>query len=135
MADVLKKDLKLIFPQTGGADLAAGSLDFETVEGRDNLAQALILRLLVGRGELRALGHPRYGSRIQELIGEPMDGPNRELLRRYVRRALREDPRVAEVTRVDVLPRKDAPGVVMVEAAVRPATGAPLEVKVEIDVG
>ncbi len=135
MADVLKRDLRLHFLPTGGADLAASTVDFETVEGRDNLAQALVLRLLVGRGELSMLGHPRYGSRIHELVGEPMDVPNRELLRRYVRRALMEDPRVEEVTRVDVVPRKDAPGVVMVEAAVRPATGAPLEVKVEIDVG
>lgn len=135
MADVLGKDLRLVFPPEGGADLAASPVDFETVEGRDNLAQALILRLLVGRGELTALGHPRYGSRIHELIGEPMDGPNRELLRRYVRQALMKDPRVEEVTRVDVQPDETAPGVVRVEATVRPSTGAHLQVKVEIDVG
>jgi hypothetical protein len=56
-------------------------------------------------------------------------------LRRYVRKALLEDPRVQDVTRVEVWPRPSEPGVVAVEAAVRPATGAPLEVKVEIDVG
>lgn len=135
MADALKKDLRLVFLPTGDADLAAGTMDLETVEGRDNLAQALVLRLLVRQGELAALGHPRYGSRIHELVGEPLDGPNRELLRRYVRRALLGDPRVEEVTRVDVVPRADAPGVVLVEAAVRPATGTPLTVKVEVDVG
>lgn len=134
MADLFKKDLKLLFSPIGGVDLSTSPLDLETVDDRDNLAQALTMRLLVGRGELAGLGHPRYGSRIAELIGEPIDPPNRELLRRYVRRALLEDPRVAEVTRVDVLPSQDAPGLVRVEAAVRPGQGQPLEVSVEIDV-
>lgn len=135
MADVLKKDLRLLFLPDGTADLALGPVDLETVDGRDNLAQALVLRLLVGQGELSGLGHPRHGSRLRELLGEPMDGPNLELLRRYVRRALQGDPRVDEVTRVEVWPRRDQPGVVEVEAAVRPLSGTPLEVKVEIDVG
>lgn len=135
MADALKKDLRLVFLPAGGADLAAGASDLETVEGLDNLQQALTLRLLVGQGELAALGHPAYGSRIHALVGEPLDAPNRELLRRYVRRALLGDPRVAEVTRVEVVPREDAPGVVRVEATVRSADGAPLTVRVEVDVG
>lgn len=135
MADALKKDLRLTFPPIGGADLAAGASDLETVDGLDNLRQALTLRLLVGQGELTALGHPRYGSRIHELVGEPLDAPNRELLRRYVRRALLGDPRVAEVTRVDVVPSADTPGVVRVEAVVRPLDGALLTVRVEVDVG
>jgi phage baseplate assembly protein W len=135
MADALKKDLRLVFLPDGTVDLAAGPVDLETVDGRDNLVQALLLRLLTAQGELQGLGHPRYGSRIRELIGEPMDGPNLELLRRYVRRTLLQDPRVDEVTRVDVKPRLGEPGVVAVEAAVRPLSGAPLEVKMEIDVG
>ena len=45
--------------------------DLRTVDGRDNLAQAVINRLLTRQGELAALGHPRYGSRLHELIGEP----------------------------------------------------------------
>src|SRR5690348_775751 len=100
MADPLKTDLRLLFSPSGEVDLAVGRDDLQTVDGRDNLAQALKMRLLVGAGELGALGHPRYGSRIQELIGEPLDRANLELLRRFVRKALQRDPRVEEVTRV-----------------------------------
>jgi phage baseplate assembly protein W len=134
-ADPLKKDLRLLFRPDGEVDLALGREDLETVDGRDNLAQALKMRLLVGAGELGALGHPRYGSRIQELIGEPLDPANLGLLRRFVRKALMRDPRVEEVTRVDVLPRKDAPGTVAVEAEVRPGAGGQVQVSVELDVG
>ena len=87
-ADPLKKDLRLLFRPNGEVDLALSRYDLETVDGRDNLAQALKMRLLVGAGELGALGHPRYGSRILELIGEPLDRANLELLRRFVRKAL-----------------------------------------------
>ncbi|HZN93892.1 MAG TPA: DUF2634 domain-containing protein [Myxococcales bacterium] len=134
-ADPLKKDLRLLFRPNGEVDLALSRDDLETVEGRDNLAQALKMRLLVGAGELGALGHPRYGSRILELIGEPLDRANLELLRRFVRKALMRDPRVEEVTRVEVSARAGQPGTVDVEAAVRPGKGGEVQVNVELDVG
>jgi phage baseplate assembly protein W len=135
MADILKTDLRLVFRPEGDADLAGGVLDLETVSDADNLAQALTLRLLVHRGELAGLGHPGYGSRIHDLIGEPLDRPNLDLLRRYVRKALLGDPRVAEVTRVEVAPRPDAPGTVAVEASVKAISGASVNVEVELDAG
>lgn len=135
MADLLKKDLRLDFRPAGDVDLATGRGGLQTVDGRDNLAQALMLRLLVGAGELAALGHPRYGSRIRELIGEPLDSPNLALLRRYVRKALMRDPRVKDVVRVDVRAKKDQPGTVDVDAVVRPGSGSQVQVSVELDVG
>jgi phage baseplate assembly protein W len=136
MDDVMKRDLRVLFQPSGDADLAVDVDDLATVSGRDNLAQALTLRLLIARGELRALGHPQYGSRVHELLGEALDGPNLELLRRHVRHALLGDPRVAQVTRVDVSPRKDAPGVVVVEASVTPVLDqGSLRIAVELDVG
>lgn len=135
MADILKTDLRLVFRPEGDVDLAGGRLDLETVSGVDNLRQALTLRLLVHRGELAGLGHPGYGSRIHDLIGEPLDRPNLDLLRRYVRKALLEDPRVAEVTRIEVVPRRDAPGTVAVEASVKAVSGASVDVEVELDAG
>jgi phage baseplate assembly protein W len=81
--------------------------------------QALTLRLLVDQGELEALGHPRYGSRIRELLGARLDRANLELMRRIVRQTLLDDPRVAEVVRVVVQSRSDAPGIVDVDAEVR----------------
>ena len=133
--DPLKQDLRLVFHSNGLVDLALGRDDFETLAGRDNLAQALKMRLLVTAGELGALGHPRFGSRILELVGEPLDRANMELLRRLVRKALMRDPRVEEVTRVDVTPRKGQPGTLDVEASVRPGKGGQVQVNVELDVG
>lgn len=109
-------DLRLVFGARGeDADLAVGMQDLDTVSGIDNLVQALALRLLVDRGELSGLGHARYGSRIRDLLGETLDRPNLELMRRYVRQALLQDPRVAEVVSVSVTPagvRRDAVEVV-----------------------
>ena len=125
-------DLRLEFgPQ--GVDLAGSAGGLDTVAGLDNLVQALSLRLLVDRGDLAQIGHPRYGSRIRDLIGEPMDRANRELIRRYVRRALLDDPRVQEVVQVVVTPRGGAHDALDVRAVVTATDGrsAPLEVTLD----
>lgn len=109
--------------------------DLRVVKGKDNIRQALTLRLVVGRGEIEALGHARYGSRVRDLIGEPLDRTNLELLRRYVRQALKEDPRVEDVTRVIVRPRGDAPGIIDVDAVVKVITGDPVELGLALDLG
>ena len=133
--DPFGTDLRLRFDaDTGAADLVVEGGDIETVSGIDNLAQALALKLLVYRGELTDLGHPRYGSRIQELIGEPLDAANRELLRRYARATLLSDERVEEITRIEVHERSDAPGVIVVEAAVKAVSGEEAAVEVSLDV-
>jgi phage baseplate assembly protein W len=116
-APTLGVDLRLVF-QNGMVDLAGGTPEMvETVGGLDNLVQALRLRLLVDRGDLDALGHPRYGCRIRDLIGQSMDAANLELMRRYVRQALLEDVRVEEVVSVQVQPC--SPDSVYVNAVVR----------------
>lgn len=124
----------------GGAELDIGSGDLSVLSGVENLRQALTLRLLVQVGELTELSHPRYGSRVHELIGEPMDRLNLDLLRRYVKKALSQDPRVREVVSVTATPRRDVPGAVDVEALVAPkgegeAEPLPLRVEVALDVG
>ena len=133
--DPLKTDLRLVFRKDGAADLALGAADLETVSGRDNLQQALLLRLLVDRGEFTALGHPRYGSRIRELIGEIHDRANRELLRRYVRKSLAEDPRVEEVVDVMVGPHPTQTDAVDIFAVVKPIEGEPLELETTVHAG
>ena len=135
MPDVLKTDLRLVFHEQGSADLALGVADLDTVSGRDNLQQALLLRLLVDRGELAALGHPRYGSRIRELIGETHDRANRELLRRYIRKSLAMDPRVEEVVDVKVESHPTDIDAVDIFAVVKPIEGEPLEVETTVNAG
>ena len=132
--DPFGTDLRLIFPRgETGVDLALGLQDLETVSGLENLVQALTLRLLVDRGELAGLAHPRYGSRIRDLIGEPLDRPNLELLRRYVRQELLRDPRVEEVLQVAVTPRDARRDGVDVVARVRAISGQEAGVEVRID--
>lgn len=68
--------------------------DLALVDGRENLAQALLLRLLTPRGALAALGHADYGSRLGELIGRGKTEALRQLCRAYVLEAVAQEPRV-----------------------------------------
>ena len=78
--------------------------DLGVISGRANLVQALIVRLKTERGELAPLGHPDYGSRHHELIGEPNTETNRNLVKLHVLACLRQEPRLEEILRVDVRP-------------------------------
>ena len=82
--------------------LATGQVDLETLTADNNLKQALLLRFLTRRGELEALGHPIYGSRLFDLLGERNTVGNRNRAKLYVLEALAMEPRVAEVLRVIV---------------------------------
>lgn len=140
MADLLMTDLRVIFqapadPIQDKVDLALGPGIDETVGGIENLRQALRLRLMVDRGELAGLGHPRYGSRIRELLGETLDSANRELLRRYVRQTLMADPRVAEVSTVTVTVIEGRSGAVDVLAIVLAVSGDTVPVQVVLNGG
>ena len=54
-------------------------------------------RLKTQRGELAPLGHPDYGSRHHELIGQPNVERTRNLIKLYVLQALADEPRVQKV--------------------------------------
>ncbi len=68
--------------------------DLTTVGGRENLAQALLLRLLTARGSLAALGHADYGSRLGELIGRRKTSELRSLAKAFVLEAVAQERRV-----------------------------------------
>lgn len=119
-------DLRLTFRDDGRVDLDFSGSDLDTVSGVDNLRQALEMRLLVRRGELSRLGHPQYGGRLHELVGEPLDRPLIQLMRRFVRQTLLADPRVAAIAWLDLRLLKDHPGAVEVEALIEPASEAML---------
>lgn len=76
--------------------------DFATVSDRDNLVQAITIRLLTPRGELAALGHPDYGSRLPELIGQQRTDTTRNLAKLYILEALKQERRIAEVIKLTV---------------------------------
>ncbi|ONG58584.1 hypothetical protein BKE38_02785 [Pseudoroseomonas deserti] len=86
--------------RTGGLRLR----DLGSVEGRDNLAQALVTRLLTPRGELAALGHPLYGSRLHEVVGALNNPTTHNLAKLFVIEALKQERRVARIVGVQVAP-------------------------------
>ncbi|HEV3469736.1 MAG TPA: GPW/gp25 family protein [Pyrinomonadaceae bacterium] len=88
-----------------------GQLDLETLAGADNLAQALLLRFLTPAGALAPLGHPDYGSRLAELIGELNNETNRNRAKLYVLQALALEPRVRQVLSVSVTQDRRRPTV------------------------
>lgn len=69
-------------------------VDLVTVNGIANLVQSLILRLKTEQGELAPLGHPTYGSRHHQLVGEPNTEHTRNLIKLYVLECLKQEPRI-----------------------------------------
>ena len=112
----LGTDLDLEFRGTAGyfedADLATARsggraprrADIGVVSALDSAEQLLANRLKTQQGELAPLGHPDYGSRHHELIGEPNTETNRNLVKLHVLACLRQEPRLEEILRVAVRP-------------------------------
>jgi phage baseplate assembly protein W len=108
-ADLLGRDLAALHRVTDGrhedVDLRTqhrevrgeGVDDLLRVDGVDNAAQAVIHRIKTERGELAALGHPEYGSRHHELIGQPNSEHNRNLVKLYILQALALEPRIEKI--------------------------------------
>lgn len=93
------EDAELRSALTGGA---TGARDIRVVTRVDAIEQALVNRLKTRRGELEPLGHPDYGSRHHDLIGEPNVERTRTLIKLYVLQALRHEPRIERVLAVVV---------------------------------
>lgn len=111
---LLGSDLRLDYRLSGGffedadllaerrGDRASRERDLVAAAGLDNLTQAIANRLKTRRGELTSLGHPDYGSRHHELMGEPNVQRTRNLIKLYVLQALRREPRIEKVLAADV---------------------------------
>ena len=77
-------------------------VDLATLQGAENLSQALLLRFLTPTGEMTILGHPDYGSRLFELIGELNNDTNRNRAKMFVLQSLAGEPRVKQVLSIRV---------------------------------
>jgi len=86
-----------------------GQTDLARLAEVENLQQALLLRFLTPVGELVALGHPDYGCRLHELIGEPNTETNRNRAKLFTLLALQAEPRVKKVLAVTVTTRRQNP--------------------------
>ncbi|HEU4730121.1 MAG TPA: GPW/gp25 family protein [Kofleriaceae bacterium] len=129
VAPLMGRDLQLTWTLRGGfyedADLTdvpgrGGRRDLEVADSIENITQAIVNRLKTRRGELAPLGHPEYGSRHHELIGEPNVARTRNLVKLYILQALRQEPRIEKVVSSTVRAEHDPPrDTVRVELSVR----------------
>lgn len=124
--ELLGTDLQLIVESKTeyvglGADLYVRKKgDIGAASGRQNLGQAILHRLLTRKGELSDLGHPAYGSRLHELIGEPNNERTRELVRSYARECIMQEPRVQDITSIIVNVDNDNLHIVLLDVTVLP---------------
>jgi phage baseplate assembly protein W len=114
---------------------AAEVTDLAVIEDRENVAQALILRLLTPVGSLAELGHAEYGSRLVELIGQRKSDSLRGLCRAFILEAVRLEPRVQDKPlAITFQPDQETSATFVVEVAVVPVSGGdPVSVGMEID--
>lgn len=120
------RELRPVYRLTESTKLPRRAWDFIPREGLENLAQAVILRLLTPRGELADLGHPEYGSRVHELIGQENNTTKRNLLKLFILEALKLEPRVEKVAELKVEPSPGARSTVDVLLRVKPVGAATL---------
>lgn len=80
----------------------SGRMDLEAISEVNNIKQALLLRFLTPVGELALLGHPSYGCRLIELVGELNNDRTRNRAKMFVLQALNDEPRVQEIFSVKV---------------------------------
>lgn len=126
-------DLAVVPGSRGRKQPTADVSDLGVVEGRANLGQALIVRLLTPLGSLTPLGHPDYGSRLGELIGRENDDATRNLARLYTIQALRQEPRLRELNDLSVESTQDAPDSIRIGFSVVPrGDDEPLSLGLEV---
>ena len=144
--DTLLQDLKLtrrdFDRQVSDRDtvdlITSASGDLQTVSARANLAQAIINRLFTRRGELTKLGHPNYGSRLYQLIGELNNTRVKGLAELYIRECLAGEARIEAITRIDFAApsRAGDRNVLTITVSVKPvAQDEQLSVTIPINLG
>ncbi|MFX0194497.1 MAG: GPW/gp25 family protein [Candidatus Hodarchaeota archaeon] len=96
------KDVISEFTQEEGLRKQRDVMDLERTSGEENIAQSLVNRIKTGKGQLTSLGHPEYGSRIHELIGELNTETNRSLVKLHILEAMSHEARIETISRLDV---------------------------------
>ena len=113
-------DLQVVPGGKGGLPQAGDIRDAGAVAGRANLAQALVLRLLTRQGALSGLGHPDYGCRLLELIGELNNETTRNLARLFTIQAINQEARVKQLLDLAVTTVADQPDTIRISLSVLP---------------
>ena len=79
----------------------------------------MLLRFLTPVGELAQLGHPDYGSRLSELIGELNNETNRNRAKMYVLQSLAGEPRVKEILALTVVQNQTIRGQIDISVSLK----------------
>jgi phage baseplate assembly protein W len=109
------------------------AFDLAVIDGRRNVAHALLLRLLTPRGSLADLGHAEYGSRVHELIGQRKTAALRNLCRAYVLEVVAQEPRVEQAAvALDFDVDVETASSFAFTLAVKPAGGESLDLSLEV---
>ncbi len=108
--------------------------DLALLSGRENLAQALLVRLLTPVGTLAGVGHAAFGSRLGELIGGRKTEELRNLCRAFVLEAVAAEPRVlSKATFLQFAPDEETSQSFVFTLGVQPITGGdPVSLSLEV---
>jgi phage baseplate assembly protein W len=82
------------------SDIYSDTSDIATINGMENLYQAIQNRLLTEMGSLRL--HPTYGSRLKTLIGKGSNTITQMLVKMMVTESLQYEQRIALIQNIDV---------------------------------
>ncbi len=110
--------MKVRFSSEGDAGISIIGADAEMTRNFETLKQAIIMRLLVQTGELTQLGHPEYGSRLNELIGHPLHEANLQLMKRFVKISLKHEKRIKKIETIKAYTSSNNPGAAFIDLSV-----------------
>ena len=95
-------------------------VDTDITTGKENLAQAITMRLLTPKGEMASLGHPEYGSRLHELIGQANTATKYSLAKLYILESLGAESRIEKITDLVIAKVEGTRGQVKIVINVKP---------------
>jgi phage baseplate assembly protein W len=106
--DIYGTDLQLVVKRNQKGELYADidinrEGDFTTISGKDNVIQAIRNRLATRKGELAELGHPEYGSLLEDMVGEANTEDTRRIIETLVHEALKYEPRIESILTVSAV--------------------------------
>ena len=125
-------DFKVNF-ESGDISINANN-DFVLISDNDNLEQAVRTRIMTKKGSLAT--HVDFGSRLYELIGQNIDEDAINAAGSFVHQAVSEEPRIQEITSVNIDFRtiNDKPVLVVFLELLPIGTDVPLNLVVNYEV-
>ncbi len=121
--DSYGRDIRIMSEENENGEITTdavidGKGDLDTVEDRDLMVQAIRHRLITRQGELAPLGHPNYGSLLEEIIGEPNIPDTHRIIETLVRDCLEKEPRIRNIEKIIAYASPKDPSLVFISLQV-----------------